>query len=66
MKPSTKYHIMTTFKKIAAVILFAAGFIGVQAEAATLAGQLALWGASALGMVLSVRIIKPYIKEEQI
>lgn len=50
----------------AAALIFCVAFVGVQAEAATLAGQLAIWGASALGLVIAARIVNRNVKEERV
>lgn len=53
-------------KVTAGALLFTAGFIGIQGEAATFAGQILSVAISIAALYFGVRLVKPYIKEERI
>ena len=53
-------------KATAGTLLFIAGFIGIQAEAATFSGQLLSVAISVAAILAGVRLVKPFIKEERI
>ena len=58
---------MKKYTKLAAgSLLFIAGFIGIQAEASGLVGQLTIFAVSLSALLAGAALVKPYIKEERI